>query len=684
MRLIVARYEVPFSRASPRRALWWLPFAAVVVACGAGAFSPVASAIEPQACSSCQPPMAYNSGPVLMTTSAGLTIAPIYWAPSGTNYAFPSGFEDIVDGYIDNVAAASGSTSNVYSVDTEYSDTAGGSKTSIAYRIQSRPKIVDAGAFPSNGCKPASGYTACITDKQLQTELQRLTNKLGLTTDLEHFYPVFLPPGVETQDVDGSNSAGGYCAYHSAFGSGSNQTVYADMPFNGSSGCSAGQAPNGSIDADTEIDTFSHELNEAITDPTKSGWFDNQGNEQGDMCGVYGAPLGSTNPSDPGHTEYNQVINGGKYYTQAEFSNVAFGKLGDGKGCALSQAQVQNLTGTASNTGSSGSSGSGSSGNSGASASSHKSAGPVVITVVNDVTPTTLPADGKSTAEVSLGVANAQNYSVAGDPVHFGVAVRSGTGQCGTLSQADKTTNNQGNADITYTASTSNVSCWVLAIEGKGGQTAQAVIYQGTTQKQSPTFSASYPTKVQAGGSTDFTVKATNPTSQPIFSTRPHFVIFPGDGATKNVNATQVHLAYSTTGPNGTFTVVPLTGSTIKEGAIQGYVGALGGLTLAPDSTRIYTFHVALAPSTPISHNKPLLAFETYLDQIDPADETGATLGDTLASQVKVPSEASIGGSQGMWAAIGAAVVLLIAGLFFWRTRKRPPHQPPPRTPATP
>ena len=641
-----------------------------------------ARAIEPQACSSCQPPLVYSNGPVLMTTSAGLTVTPIYWAPSGGNHAFPTGFERVVDGYIANVAAASGSTSNVYSIDTEYYDTGGGAKTSIGYRIQAGTPIVDSGAFPNNGCTPASGYTVCITDHQLQTELQRLTGRRSLTTDLDHFYPVFFPPGVETQDTDGSNSVGGYCGYHSAFGSGSNQTVYADMPYNASSGCSAGQSPNGNAGADTVIDTFSHELNEAITDPLKSGWYDNQGNEQGDMCGVYGAPLGSTNPSDPTHTEYNQVINGGKYYTQAEFSNVAFRKLGDGKGCALGEAQVQSATGgsagaTSTTSGSSGAA-------KGASGSKSQTAhGPVVITVVNDATPTTLPANGKSTAEVSLGVASATGTNVVGDPVHFSVGVRSGTGQCGTLNQNDKTTNNNGNADITYTASTSNVSCWVLAVDAKGGRTAQAVIYQGTAQKQSPTFTASYPTKLQAGGSTDFTVKTTNPASHPIFSTRPHFVIFPGDGATKNVNASQVHLSYSTTGANGTFTPIRLTGSTINDGAIQGYVGPLQGVTVAPDSARIYTFHVALAPTVPLSHNKPLMAFETYLDQIDPADETGATLGDTFEYQIRVPSEAPTSTSVNIWAVIVAALILAIGGLLIWRTTKRPPHQPPPQ-PASP
>jgi hypothetical protein len=86
-----------------------------------------------------------------------------------------------------------------------------------------------------------------------------------------------------------------------------------------------------------------------------------------------------------------------------------------------------------------------------------------------------------------------------------------------------------------------------------------------------------------------------------VLETRPHFVIFPGDGATKNVNASEVQRSYSTTGTNGTFTPVPLFGSTIKEGAIQGYIGPLDGVTLAPHSITTYTFRVALASNVPLS-----------------------------------------------------------------------------------
>jgi hypothetical protein len=636
--------------------------------------------------------------------NGGLTVTPIYWEPSGGKYAFPAGYESIVNTFIANAAAASGSTSNSFSVSTEYYQDIGGTKTSVKYVIHAGTPIVDTDAFPANGCTPASGHTACITDAQLQAELKHVLSSRSLPTDVAHFYPVFFPPGVETSDGPKFTSVGAYCAYHSAFGSGANQTVYADQPDEAS--CETGQAPNGNAAADGQVSTLSHELNEAITDPEPShlAWNDKAGNEIGDMCAwTFGQPLGSTDSSNPGRTEYNQVINGGKYYLQQEFSNVAFAKFGVDHGCIKSENLATQApaggassgtstasssgTGTATSTGTGTATGTGTSTGTGTATATatggggkltHPQAGVTAVRIVNDATPTSLPADGKATAEVSLGVANAQNYNVVGDPVHFTVGVASGSGQCGTLSTSDKTTNSDGNADITYTASTSNVSCWVIAAEGKDGQSAEAVIYQGTMQKQSPTFDAQFPKSLQAGGSSDFTIKAANPTSKPIPEIRPEFVIFPGDGATQNVNANQVQLSYSTTGTNGTFTPVVLTGSTIKEGAIEGWVGPLEGITLAPNATTTYTFHVALASSVPASKHKPLFAFESYMNQINPADGTGATLADTYAHQVRVPSETSSNTLGHILITIGI-LALAILGLAFWGRRQT--HGGPPAAP---
>jgi hypothetical protein len=106
----------------------------------------------------------------------------------------------------------------------------------------------------------------------------------------------------------------------------------------------------------------------------------------------------------------------------------------------------------------------------------------------------------------------------------------------------------------------------------------------------------------------------------------------------------------------------------------RGYVGPLQGVTLATRSTTTYTFDVALASNAPVSAGKPLTAFETDLDQIDPADETGATLGDIYEYQVIVPSEISPSSPPTALIAIAAAIVLAIGGALIWRAAKVHPQ----------
>jgi hypothetical protein len=65
-------------------------------------------AIEPAVCSGCKPPLVYQGGPVMGTTTAGVTVTPVFWQPSGGRYVFPPGYESIIDRFVANVAAASG------------------------------------------------------------------------------------------------------------------------------------------------------------------------------------------------------------------------------------------------------------------------------------------------------------------------------------------------------------------------------------------------------------------------------------------------------------------------------------------------------------------------------------------------------------------------------------------------
>ncbi len=384
--------------------------------------------------------------------------------------------------------------------------------------------------LPGQRVQAGPGFSACLTDAQLRDELRAITASQKLPTSMANFYPVFLPPGVETEDVDGTNSANDYCGYHRSFGSGSDQTVYGDLPYPPSSGgCDTGQAPNGNLRADGEVSTFAHELMEAITDPLNPqyAWFDGKGNEIGDMCDEnYGGALGSTSSADPSGTEYNQVINGHKYYVQEFFSNLAYHDSGVGKGCALSEALAENPKAAGTGTGAT-----------------------TIGYAFADAFPTELAANGKDTSSISVAVGDQHGYVVQGDRVHFSLGLEYGTGLCGKLSSHEALTDATGHATVTYTASKFSVQCWVVATEADGGRGAEAIIYQGKDAEFSPNLTASFPASVRPGRSATFTMTATNPSPHPLANAQVDLVVYPGDGTKQGVGANQLRLSYSMKGP---------------------------------------------------------------------------------------------------------------------------------------
>ena len=572
---------------------------------------------DPHYCDGCTPPLLYQGGPVLNAGAPSpLTVTPIYWAPQGSRYRFPSHFEAIVDGYVTNIAAASGSDTDVFSVAEEYYQVVGDVKTPIAYALAAGTPVVDPDPFPADGCRPADEETACVTDQQLRDELSALSARLRLPTDAEHFYAVFFPAGVETQDRDKSTSLSSFCGYHRSYGSGTRFVDYADIPYEPQA-CTAGEAPNGTAAADGAVSTLSHELNESITDPDGNAWLDSAGDEMADLCAqFYGRPLGSTNPADPTHTEYNQLINGGKYYTQTEFSNFAYAALGQGRGCVQSEADAHHPSGGTQST---------------------------VTYLFVDATPTRLPANGSARSTIRVEVGDQAGDVVTADPVTFQTHARTGTGPCGHLSKTHLTTGTDGTAAVTYTASKANVVCDVTAIEGDGGRSADSVIYQGTTRAQAPRLIAHFPAAVRAGneGQT-FTITVENPSGSPVPDARVDFSFYRGTKA-PGVRASQIHLAASAHGASGPFVPIALTGDTTGNDSVTGSAGPPEGSPLAPHSTVTDTFRLSVAASVPRARDgRPLLALEAYLDQIDSASGSGATLDDSYASNLAVTRSSSL------------------------------------------
>ena len=298
------------------------------------------------------PPLLFHGGSVMMTPSTSpLVITPIYWNPSGHTMA--AAYKSLISTYISDVAAASGQTTNIYSVANEYS----GSNGQIHYNISAGAAINDTNGLPRSGCTVASndrsgiyadgtGYNACLDDAQLQSQINSVTSARGLPRNLSHIYVLFLPKAVESCFNAGSTTtsanqctinhqpSAAFCAYHSED---SASAVYANMPFpiyESSIGFTCGteanfgvvESPNNNPDADVEISPTSHEVNEAITDPdTATGWFDSSGFENGDECAfVFGATQGNAGQL------FNQTINGGHFLTQEEFSNKDFAITGGG------------------------------------------------------------------------------------------------------------------------------------------------------------------------------------------------------------------------------------------------------------------------------------------------------------------------------------------------------------------
>lgn len=289
--------------------------------------------------------------------AAGVTPRAFRWswhvAASPAADAFPSGYAGLVTRFLADVAAGSGSTTNVYSVAAEYG---AGPNPSLARTYQVSFSDADvlspADSYPSDaahgnpeGCLAPSSpqspadppYTWCLTDAQIQAELGSVIAAGRLPSDLSAAYLVLLPPGLDVCMTRGSEQPGGanncadtdFCSYHSVASQGASPVsggglAYAVLPYAGVSGCESGEAPNGDPAADGEVSLVSHEHNEMLSDPLLSGWYED-GNraESADKCydpgqTVFGAPLGGGTGA-----EYNQVIAGHDYYLQDEFADAS-------------------------------------------------------------------------------------------------------------------------------------------------------------------------------------------------------------------------------------------------------------------------------------------------------------------------------------------------------------------------
>ena len=276
-------------------------------------------------------PVVYHGGSVMR----GVTVHTVFWAPGG--YTFTGspgggvpGYEQLQQQFLVDVAHDSGhTTNNAFSLLLQYPDGTGGGRYQIAYN-PATDSVDDTSPYPakSKQCVSPSGIGTCVTDLQLQQELDRVIQAHDPSgRGLHDVWFVFLPPNVDECISSGSCGTNAFAGYHSLSNVGHGPVIYAAIPdplieFSPPPGTD----PQGNPEAESAVDVVAHEAVEAITDPEGVGWMDPNGAEVADKCEngpQIGTPLGFAANGSP----YNQVINGNHYLVQGMWSNVTAGCL---------------------------------------------------------------------------------------------------------------------------------------------------------------------------------------------------------------------------------------------------------------------------------------------------------------------------------------------------------------------
>jgi hypothetical protein len=142
--------------------------------------------------------------------SANKTYA-IYWDPTDH---YHGDWQHLIDTFFQSMGAASGSFASVFAVDAQYTDAA---NQHALYKSAFQGAYTDTDGYPSSGCTDPQPLEApdligpvvkgqhtpvCLTDKQLQEELELFIAQHSLPKGMGTIYYLLTPPGV-TACLDG-------------------------------------------------------------------------------------------------------------------------------------------------------------------------------------------------------------------------------------------------------------------------------------------------------------------------------------------------------------------------------------------------------------------------------------------------------------------------------------------------
>ena len=228
------------------------------------------------------PALSYHGGPVMTS----VTTYAIFWAPAklqnGASTSLPASYQNIQTALL-QLYPGHGIDNN----NTQYYMKTGSGLFTFTSYIQNVGSFggsyIDTSAYPSSGCYDSVTPGNCLSDAQIQAEVQKVMALKGWTGGLNHMFFVYTASG------EGSCASFGcaytdYCAYHGYFNQGTTPVIYGNMPYAAAGYCQAGTSPNGDPAGDAAASVTSHELTEAITDPLLNAWYSAAGDEIGDLC----------------------------------------------------------------------------------------------------------------------------------------------------------------------------------------------------------------------------------------------------------------------------------------------------------------------------------------------------------------------------------------------------------------
>ncbi len=267
-------------------------------------------------------PLVYQGGPVMTAASTHA----VFWQPpqlqDGTSAALPPRLESLVLSFLHDLGGQ-GLFENL----TQYYQVMGGSTQHIDAALPFAGSAVETAAYPAS-MGTCHHEVNCMTQGQIQAQLESVMAAHGWTAGLDHVFLVYVAPNEDVCDTACAitSTKDSWCGTHYDAAVGGARLVYGVFAIDtsGDRGCDnfqgTGQnplpSPNHSAVIDGVLSSTAHEIAEAVTDPeaASTGWTTVKGPQAGsevaDVCETSFLPVSAdgTNQRWEGHSYQVQEL----------------------------------------------------------------------------------------------------------------------------------------------------------------------------------------------------------------------------------------------------------------------------------------------------------------------------------------------------------------------------------------